>query len=73
MIWAICLIIKKEGVHEHFKYLQIIGFVLLVFGTLLFNEIIILPILDFDQNTAAAKARKQKQEHLLEEGDDEDL
>jgi len=46
--------------HESFKYLQLIGFFLLVCGTLIFNEIIIVPFLGFDQNTAKAKTLRDK-------------
>ena len=57
---------------EEFTWLQLSGFILLVFGTLVYNEIIVLPVLGFDEYTKAALARKKK-EGLIEEGDNNDL
>ena len=44
---------------ETFEWQAIIGFVMLTFGTLLYNEIIVLPFLGFDQNTKEAKAARE--------------
>ena len=44
---------------ETFHWQAIIGFVMLVFGTLLYNEIIVLPFLGFDQNTKEAIAKRE--------------
>jgi len=44
---------------EHFKVLQLFGFILLVFGTLVFNEILILPFLGFDHYTKEALEKKK--------------
>ena len=57
---------------EEFTWLQLSGFILLVFGTLVYNEIIVIHWLGFDENTKAAIARKKK-EGLIEEGGNSDL
>ena len=44
---------------EEFYWQSIIGFVLLVFGTLLYNEIIILPFMGFDENTKEKIAARE--------------
>ena len=45
---------------ESFTVLQLIGFILLVFGTFVYNEIIVLPFLGLDKNTKAKlKSREQ--------------
>ena len=44
---------------ETFHWQAIIGFVMLVFGTLLYNEIIVLPIFGFDLNTKEAIAKRE--------------
>ena len=44
---------------ETFEWQTLICFVMLTFGTLLYNEIIVLPILGFDQNTKEAKAARE--------------
>ena len=59
-----------EGTHETFDWKQLIGFVILVFGSLMYNEILVFPCGGFDQNTKEAiKARKKKEE---EEGIEHD-
>ena len=59
-----------EGTHETFDWKQLIGFVILVFGSLMYNEIVVFPCGGFDQNTKEAiKARKKKEE---EEGIEHD-
>lgn len=42
---------------EEFHYEAIFGFLFLVFGTLLYNEIIILPVMGFDKYTKIALAK----------------
>ena len=57
-IWIIsCLFLGEE-----FQPWAILGFVFLTFGTLLYNEIIILPYLGFDQNTKIAIEERKKAE-----------
>lgn len=47
---------------EHFKVLQLFGFILLVIGTLVYNEIVIVPFLGFDKNTKEAIKRRENNE-----------
>jgi len=47
---------------EAFQPWAILGFVFLTFGTLLYNEIIILPYFGFDQNTKTAVEEREKAE-----------
>jgi len=56
------LIVEFNGKREDFSVLQLFGFIFLVFGTLVFNEILVLPFLGFDQNTKSALARKKRGE-----------
>ena len=53
------MIVEFNGKREDFSVLQLFGFIFLVFGTLVFNEILVLPFLGFDQNTKTALARKK--------------
>ena len=46
---------------EPFYWQSIIGFVLLVLGTLMYNEILVIPFLGFDQNTKEAIAKRNKE------------
>lgn len=73
LIWVFFMAIPVPGVkQEEFTWLQLSGFILLVFGTLVYNEIIVLPWLGFDENTKVALERKKK-EGLIEEGGNNDL
>ena len=49
LIWVFFLIYPLEG-HETFKPLQLGGFIVLVFGVLLYNEIIVLKMCGLDKN-----------------------
>jgi len=62
IIWIFFLIVAFNGKREEFSVLQLFGFIFLVFGTLVFNEILILPFLGFDQSTKIALARKKESE-----------
>ena len=60
-IWLFFLIFEPvEGTKEHFHILQFIGFIFLVTGTLIYNEIITIPLLGLDyysrDNIAKRKA-----------------
>jgi len=60
LIWIFFLAFKIPGVkQETFSWLQLFGFILLVIGTLVYNEIIVIHKWGFDKNTKAALAKKQ--------------
>lgn len=67
IVWVFFLIYQGDG-HENFKLLQLIGFVLMLSGVILYNEIIEIPILGFNENTRSAIAKRKLTEH-----DNEDL
>ena len=49
VIWIFFLSCPIYGEYlEHFKVLQLIGFILVVIGTLVYNEIVIIPWLGFN-------------------------
>ena len=62
LIWVVQLILGAE----HFDWLQLVGFILLVLGTLVYNEILVVPWYGFDQNTKAAIKRREKEEGILD-------
>jgi hypothetical protein len=51
LIWIFFMIVSINGKKEDFYPLQLIGFIFLSAGTLVFNEIVIVPIWGFDQYT----------------------
>lgn len=55
IIWLFFMAVPVYGIYtEHFKWLQLVGFILLVIGTLVYNEILIIPYFGFDVNTKKA-------------------
>jgi hypothetical protein len=63
LIWIFFLAVPIYGAHlEHFKLLQLFGFIFLVFGTLVYNEILIIPYFGFDKNTKEG-IKKRQEEH----------
>lgn len=68
LIWAIFLLKPGRG-RERFIWLELVGFVMLVIGTLLFNEIVVIPIFGFEKNTR--KVLEAKKLRQAEEATDE--
>jgi hypothetical protein len=69
IIWIVFLLIPSSG--EKFYYVQLIGFIIVVFGTLLYNEILVIPWLGFNNNLR--KNETPNTEKLLDnEGEDTD-
>lgn len=58
LIWVFFLTVPIKGAEETFKWLQLIGFIFLVIGTLVYNEIVVIPLLGFDQWTKDAIAKR---------------
>lgn len=50
----------KGPLHEQFEWLELIGFILLVAGTLVYNEIVVVPFWGFDKNTRAALEKRKQ-------------
>ena len=62
VVWVFFMIMpKSSSFHESFHWLQLIGFIILVAGTLVYNEIIIVPYFGFDKNTRVAIEARKKQ------------
>lgn len=72
VVWGFFLMPFIDECHrEHFIYLQLIGFFLLISGTVIFNEVVEIPFLGLNQNTkkrikereAAKKLKEQEEVH----------
>ncbi len=51
LVWIFFLSYKGlPKSHETFDYIQLIGFAILIFGSTLFNEILVLPFWGFNKN-----------------------
>lgn len=60
VIWLFFLIFSIYGKREDFYWLQLVGFLFLIVGTLVFNEIVVVPYLGFNLYTKQALALKAK-------------
>ena len=78
VIWLFFLIMPflPEETKETFSWLQLLGFFILILGSLIYNEILVIPFCGCEKNTKEAiKKRQQKQKEGLEkalEGDNEE-
>ena len=52
---------------EQFTFLQLFGFMVIVFGVLVYNEILVLPCCGFNLNTRIAREYREKQRPSLVE------
>ena len=60
VVWGFFLMpFIDECYRESFNWLQLLGFVLLVFGTVIYNEVLVLPFLGFDQYTKSALKKRE--------------
>ena len=48
IVWMILLFVEIGGETEIFTYWQLAGFLVLAFGVLVYNEILVLPIFGFN-------------------------
>jgi len=72
IIWVFFIIYQGSG-HEKFEWLQLIGFITVIFGTFLYNEILVLPFLGFNKYTKVAlKAQTDEKKAPLNKDDLED-
>ena len=63
LIWLFFLVVPLYGEYiEKFSPLQLVGFIFLVCGTLVYNEIVIVPFLGFDRYTRGALEKREKAE-----------
>ena len=72
-IWAFFLFFTPvKGTKEEFHILQFIGFIFLVCGTLVYNEIVTIPFLNLDYYTRDNMAKRKKLANEGEEGKKEE-
>ena len=64
-IWLFFLCFEPvKGTKEHFYYLQLIGFLFVVLGTLIYNEILTIPYFGLDYYTRDNISKRKKEEKL---------
>lgn len=68
VVWVFFLLFRGPG-HETFSWLQFIGFIILILGTLIFNEIIVIPLFGFNKKLRKHEKdlEEEKQRLLYEE------
>ena len=61
-IWLFFLVFSPvEGTHENFYVVQLIGFIFMVCGTLVYNEIVTIPYFNLDYYTRDNIAKREKE------------
>mgnify|MGYP002625655328 CR=1 FL=1 len=67
-IWLFFIFFNKvNGTEEKFHYLQLIGYIFLLLGTLIYNEILVIPFCNLDYNT-----RDKREEREINEQNEKD-
>jgi hypothetical protein len=60
-----------DDTKESFSWLQLLGFIILILGGLIYNEILVLKFWGFADNTKAAIKKREEEKKLLEEKNEE--
>ena len=72
IVWTFFLVMPfvPEDTKETFSWLQLLGFLILILGGLIYNEILVLKFWGFADNTKAAIKKRAEEEKLLERKDE---
>ena len=73
LVWTFFLVMPfvPEDTKEKFSWLQLLGFLILILGGLIYNEILVLKFWGFADNTKAAIKKREEEKKLLEEKNEE--
>ena len=73
LVWTFFLVMPfvPEDTKEKFSWLQLLGFLILILGGLIYNEILVLKFWGFADNTKAAIKKREEEQKLLEERKEE--
>lgn len=71
IVWVFFLLYPGKG-KEKFSWLQLGGFIIMLIGVVLYNEIVSLPFLGFDMYTKAALEKRKLRSKSLNNGDEPD-
>ena len=68
IVWTFFLVMPfvPEKTKETFSWLQLIGFLILILGGVIYNEILVIKFWGFADNTKAAIKKREEEEKLLE-------
>lgn len=56
LVWIFFMLYPKQySEHEYFDYVQLLGFIVQVVGTLIFNEVLVLPFLGLNKHLSLSK------------------
>ena len=73
VVWVFFLLMPfvPEPTKESFSWLQLTGFIFLIFGSIIFNEILVLPCGGFNLYTKAALKKKKLEGLIIVSSDDD--
>ena len=69
LVWIFFLAYQGKG-HESFKILQLVGFIILVMGIMLYNEIVVLPFLGFDKHITLTNKKTTENLEIIIDGEE---
>ena len=59
-IWLFFIFFTRvDGTQEEFHYLQLIGYIFIIFGTIIYNEILVIPFCNLDYNTIVRREERE--------------
>ena len=72
VVWTFFLTMPfvPESAKETFEWAQLIGFIIMIIGSFIYNEILVLHFWGFGDNTKAEIKKREEQEKLLEKNND---
>ena len=73
VVWSFFLVMPfvPEETKETFSWLQLVGFLILILGGLIYNEILVIKYWGFADNTKVAIKKREEEEKLLGKKNDE--
>ena len=73
LVWTFFLVMPfvPDDTKESFSWLQLLGFIILILGGLIYNEILVLKFWGFADNTKAAIKKREEEQKLLDEQNEE--
>ena len=72
VVWTFFLVMPfvPEDTKETFSWIQLLGFLILILGGVIYNEILVIKFWGFGDNTKAAIKKREEQEKLLDKKDE---
>lgn len=68
LVWIFFMIVPVFGKKvEHFTWLQLFGFMILFFGVVVYNELLVIPFWGFNKYTSKALIKREAEKNGVQE------